>query len=345
MLGREIEQWAARLPDRRRLSTLRFDPHVSALLEPRQLERLHRLVTKHFAVVDGGCQAVEVEPSPTVAEQLAVLGGLGFDHLSLHVPESQTLQMTERLVRNAHAAGFSSVQLQVGSGLKTPTTTRATLRRLLRLEPERVGFVEKAHASTASRAGSFVAAARFLETHDYRQVGPHDFVRKDDTLAVAHARGTLTRSLHGYATRAGTETLAVGPGGVSDLGGAYLRNTQRDSQWKRAITRQEAATATAYVRTGDDELRSDAIRDLLCLFQLEKSRLVEHHGRAAEVFWNEAREAFKPLAADGLVRISSRRLGVTPRGRIFLRVIAARLAVSSDKAPTQPRDDALCLAF
>lgn len=352
-LEQELALWAARLPDRREVSQLHLGGGTPTFLQPSQLERLHRLITTHFSFTPDAEKALEVDPVVTTPEQLSLLAQLGFRRLSIGVQDldptvqeaiarPQTPEETERIIDEARRAGFENVNFDLIYGLpfQTPDTMRTTLGQLVRMSPDRFSLFGYAHVpwmkpnqrlipaahlpAAVERVQLFVTAAELLETAGYRQIGLDHFAHANDRLARAQAAGTLTRNFQGYAERAAPDTLAVGPSAISDLGGAFLQNTHKYSEWTKRVIEGDFATTKGHARTADDDLRAEAIRDIMCLFRLERSRLVEHHGSNAQTLWEEATAMLLPLRDDGLVELEPDLLTVTPMGRLFVRAVAMR---------------------
>jgi len=60
----------------------------------------------------------------------------------------------------------------------------------------------------------------------------------------------------------------------------------------------------------------------MCDFELDFAAVESAHGIAFADYFAPELAALKPLADDGLVEVSDRRLSVTSRGRLLVRTIA-----------------------
>ncbi len=149
-LALEIELWAAQLATRRRVSQLHLGGGTPTFLSAAQLLRLFALLVERFPIVDGADLAIEADPAVTDAEQLEVLAQLGFRRISIGVQDLdpgvqeavgrlQTAEQTERAIRSARVAGFTSVNVDLMYGLpfQTPERFLHTVERIIAMRPNR----------------------------------------------------------------------------------------------------------------------------------------------------------------------------------------------------------------
>jgi len=351
VLAREIDLWTAHLPHRRRVNQLHLGGGTPTFLTVEQLRRLHALITRSFRIEPGAELALEVDPVVTTAEQLEVLGGLGFNRLSAGVQDLdpqvqqatnriQSAEQTEAVLKAARASGFESVNVDLMYGLpyQKVAVFTDTVRRVLDMGPDRFALFGFAYVpwmkphqrllpqshlpDTAARVELFVSAARVLEERGFRQIGLDHFARADDPLSRAQADGTLYRNFQGYTTRAAPDTLALGVTSISDLAGGFLQSFHKLSEWEAAVGEGRLPVERGLLRTRDDELRGAAIRNLMCLLRFDVAPLRREFGADADALWESVRPAMEPLAADGLLVAREGGFDVTPLGRLFLRNLA-----------------------
>lgn len=349
-LEREAALWAARLPRRRSLGQVHLGGGTPTFLSARQLARLWEIVTRHFTPLPDAELAVEVDPAVTTRAQLSLLGGLGFNRLSVGVQDLdlevqkavgrlQSEEDTREVVEGARAYGFSSINVDLMYGLphQRPDELASTVERILAMHPDRVALFGYAHVpwmkpnqrllpqaalpGTHERVELFVTAARRLEARGYSQIGLDHFARPGDELAEAQARGTLSRNFQGYTVRAAPDTIALGVSAISDVAGAFVQGPHRLPDWRASVDAGRLPVERGLVRSEDDELRGAAIAALMCLLRLELAPLRARFGDAVEKL-RPGLDALAPLEDDGLVRRRDDGLDVTPLGRLFLRNIA-----------------------
>lgn len=351
LLEREAALWAERLPRRRALSQLHLGGGTPTFLSPTQLRRLHRILTTHFLPTDGAELAIEVDPAVTTVEHVAALGELGFRRISVGVQDLepvvqeavrrvQSAEDTEKIIRAARAAGFTGVNVDLIYGLpfQEPESYARTIRRVIEMGPDRLALFGYAHVpwmkphqrllpvahlpDSDLRVKLFVTAARIFEESGYRQIGLDHFARADDALALARAEGTLTRNFQGYAVDAAPDTVALGMTAIADVGGTFLQNAHRLSDWAEAVGNGRLSVTRGWRRTEEDELRGAIIRRIMCLYRLDTAPLAEAYGDGIHAAYEAGKAALEPLAEDGLLHFRPGGFDVTLLGRLFLRNIA-----------------------
>ena len=72
----------------------------------------------------------------------------------------------------------------------------------------------------------------------------------------------------------------------------------------------------------DDMIRREAISGIMCDLELDKAKFGRQWDIDFDVFFADALNDFKELAADGLIALEPGIIRVTETGRIFLRNIA-----------------------
>jgi oxygen-independent coproporphyrinogen-3 oxidase len=272
----------------------------------------------------------------------------------------QTLERTETLVRIARAHGFTSVNVDLMYGLphQTPEGFDRTLEATIhRLAPERAslfGYAHvpwlKSHMKRIDEAALPDARARLALFHrglrafvgaGYEFIGLDHFAKAGDELAVARREGTLRRNFMGFHTQKGSDMVAFGITGIGDVGGVYLQNEHKLPDWGRALAEGRLPVERGYRRTADDRVRGAVIQALLTNGRVGRDVLAPD-GSEWRRAWLPEVERLVPLVRDGIVRLSSDGLALTPLGRLFVRnvcmVFDAHLAPApADGAAAKPR--------
>ncbi|MCZ7171401.1 oxygen-independent coproporphyrinogen III oxidase, partial [Salmonella enterica] len=74
-----------------------------------------------------------------------------------------------------------------------------------------------------------------------------------------------------------------------------------------------------HVSDADDRLRKDVIGALMCHGELDTAEVARRHGIDFDARFAAERAELAALAEQGLVRISDKRIDVTPLGRLLVR--------------------------
>lgn len=155
----------------------------------------------------------------------------------------------------------------------------------------------------------------------YLYIGMDHFVRPDDELALAQARGQLQRNFQGYSTSLAQDLVGLGVSAIGSTPDGYAQNAKALNDYYRHLDRGELPIERGLRLNTDDRIRRHVIMQLICNLQLDVA--------AAEALYRiDFREYFQAewprleqLAADGLIDIETRRLTVTAAGRPLVRNI------------------------
>jgi oxygen-independent coproporphyrinogen-3 oxidase len=367
-LEREIALVASLLDGRRRVSQLHLGGGTPTHLTVEQLRRLHAVLRTHFEFEPGAEISIEVHPHVTTFEQVDALTELGWGRFSMGVQDTdrevqavvrrdQSLEETAALVAHCRARGVKSVNLDLMYGLpeQNQATFERTLADVVALRPDRLAIYGYAHVpwlkpfqktleryrlpDPLERARLFALACEHLSAAGYVLLGLDHFALPGDSLVRALEQGRLHRNFQGYSDQRAGEMVAFGMSAIGDLGGAFLQNARDTKGYERRIGAGELATVKGLVRSPEDDLRRAAIQDLMCRMRLDLDELEQSSGRddLEQHFALEWRR-LEPLAAEGLCRITPRRIEVLPTGRLFLRHLAMVFdQYLQPSAPAQPR--------
>lgn len=351
----EADLLAERLGDRRRVVQYHWGGGTPTFYPPDALVELHERLIRHFQLSTTAEVAVEVDPRVTSVEHLEVLAGIGFNRLSFGVQDldptvqrligrNQTRAQTEHLFDAARRLGFESINLDLIYGLpgQDETTLRDTLDAVIKLQPDRLAVYSFAYVpwmrphqrrmdesllpGTRSKFALLAMVVSSLTKAGYRHIGMDHFARPDDELSIAATEGSLTRNFMGYTTHGGTETVALGSSGISDIGGAFAQNHRRLASYYEAVDRGDLPTERGYRLDQDDMIRRQVITELMCNGVVDLDAV----GRrftidGVEYFSPEIRELLAPggLVDEGLVVVNGSRIRATDLGGLFVRRIAA----------------------
>jgi oxygen-independent coproporphyrinogen-3 oxidase len=298
---------------------------------------------------DAEC-SIEVDPRSAPPGTLDFLAGLGFNRVSFGVqdfdPEVQKAvhriqgePLTRRVVAEARASGFRSVNLDLIYGLPRQTldSFNRTLDQVIALEPDRIALYGYAHLpklfkpqrriaeadlpSAETRLQIMTLAIGRLTRAGYLYIGMDHFARPDDDLALAQGQGRLQRNFQGYSTCPEADLVALGASSIGRIGPTYYQNHKALADYTAALDAGRLPVARGLELSPDDLARRAVIQALACQFRvsvesIELAYLVD--------FWKYFAAELKQLrrfADEGLVEISSEWIVVTPKGRLLVRVI------------------------
>ncbi len=336
---------------------------------PSELERLHGMIAERFTIRPDAEQALEVDPRVTTRAHLETLARLGFRRVSMGIQDfdaevqhavnrEQSVEETQRLIEDARALGFTSVNVDLMYGLPHQTLDRFkhTLDLVLaRLSPDRVALFGYAHvpwlkahqrkieADTLPKAndrlGLFQAGVEAFVGAGYEFVGFDHFAKPTDDMAIARRSGDLHRNFMGFHTSSGSDMVAFGITGIGDVSGVYLQNRHQLTAWERDLEDGVLPVQRGYRRTADDEVRGTIIQELTCNGRVTTAQL-EVAGKPWRTAWANELTRLAPMLDDGLLVIDDGGIRVTPLGRLFVRNVCMVFDAHLGKVPPTAKPDA-----
>jgi oxygen-independent coproporphyrinogen-3 oxidase len=352
-LEREVGMLADQLGHRRRVVQHHWGGGTPTYLNVAEIERLYGHIARHFDMVPGAEQAIEIDPRVTTREQLMLLRSVGFNRLSMGVqdftPEVQEAigrRQSERATRELYAfartLGFESINLDLiyGLPLQTLDSFTRTLASVADMHPDRIAVYSYAHVpwlrphqklidpsslpDTGLKVQLIGAAIDAFAAAGYVPIGMDHFARPDDDLAVALGERRLHRNFMGYTTRPASDMLGVGLSAIGDIHGAYVQNAKKLTTYYDALDVGRFPTERGFALSADDLVRRFVITELMCNFRVDRERVARLFSvDFDEYFATELSALAAPggPVGDGLVTISPDAIEVSPEGRLFVRTV------------------------
>jgi oxygen-independent coproporphyrinogen III oxidase len=351
-LEKELALLRPLLGEERSIAQLHWGGGTPTFLAREEMDSLMQALRRCFAPsADCEC-SIEVDPRSAAPGTMAFLAGLGFNRVSFGVQDFdpqvqkavhriQTEEETRRVVGEARAAGFRSVNADLIYGLPRQTLDGfdRTLDKVIALDPDRIALYSYAHLPRLFKPQRRIAEAELpsaetklqilslaigrLTRAGYLYIGMDHFARPDDELALAQAQGRLQRNFQGYSTRRGSDLVGLGVSAIGSIGPTYYQNQKRLEDYYAALDAGRLPVARGLELTQDDLVRRAVIHALACHFRVsiesvELSYLVDFR----EYFAPEMAD-LRRLAAEGLVELGEDWIVVTSKGRLLVRVVCA----------------------
>jgi oxygen-independent coproporphyrinogen-3 oxidase len=350
-LAQEIALKAAMLENPEPVVQVHFGGGSPTFLTTEQLAQVVSVLRAHFRFAPTVEMSIEADPRNLDAMDLGTLSNIGFNRISIGVQDfdpvvqsainrHQSYAQTEQIIKSARRAGFDSVSLDLIYGLpyQEPERFDVTLNQVVELNPDRVALYSYAHLPGRFKAQRRIpvdalphpdaklrllaqAVAR-LTTADYRHIGMDHFAKPHDSLAIALLEGRLHRNFQGYSTLGGCDLIGLGVSAISQIGSCYAQNTKDLKDYTACLNQRDLPIRRGIALTREDLLRQDVIQQLMCQGRVAYDDIRARHGIDFSAYFTDELRALGSAAADGLVRITTKALEVTPQGRYLLRAVA-----------------------
>ena len=317
-----------------------------------------------FPFAKGSEISIEVDPRTCPEDKVKALQQSGFNRMSIGVQDFnadvqkavnriQPIEMTRNLMAQARDHGFHSINMDLIYGLpkQTRESFARTIDQVIELSPDRIALYHYAHLpnhfkpqrrivpadlpGTEEKVHIMFDSIRRLTENGYRYIGMDHFAKETDELSIAQVNGTIQRNFQGYSTRAECDMVALGASSISFVDGTYACNPREIDPYYEAIRAGHLATCRGFKLSEEDKLRRAVIMTVMCRFEIVKKEIEEEFGiRFDETFAYELRK-LQAYAKHELVELTSERITVSPKGKIFVRAVAMqfdRYLRESDRA-------------
>ena len=348
-LEKELALLAPRVGESRVLQSLHWGGGTPTFLADDEMRALLRAIDASFTRNAKTECSIEVDPRTVEPGRMAFLADLGFNRVSLGVQDFdpavqkavhrvQSVEATQRIMAEASASGFRSVNLDLIYGLPKQTLDSfdRTLDEVLRLDPARIALYSYAHLPRLFKPQRRIAEAELpdaerklelmtlavgrLTRAGYLYIGMDHFAKPGDELASAQALGQLARSFQGYSTHAG-DLVGLGMSAIGQIGPTYYQNVKELERYYAALDAGRLPVLRGLELSADDLVRRAVIHALMCQFRLSiESIELAHLVDFARYFAVELQQ-LKKLEQDGLVELQPDWIVVTPKGRLAVRAI------------------------
>ena len=355
-LARDIEQTASLIDSNRKVYQLHWGGGTPNYLNLEQIEFLWNKLNRHFSIDRAAEVSIEINPRFIDRNYIYILKSLGFNRISFGIqdfnPQVQAAinrvqpeAMLFEVMDSIRSAGFESVNVDLIYGLpyQTLDTFRDTIRKTIKLNPDRIAVFNFAYVpwlkpvqknlpvealpSAAEKLAIFQMTIEELTNNGYVYIGMDHFAKPDDELAIAQREGQLHRNFQGYTTKAESDLFGFGMTSITMLHDVYVQNQKRIKDYYRAIDQGKLPIEKGVSLSRDDILRRTVIMELMCQFRLCLDDLEEKYHLGFDLdfdsYFKQEIPQLETLAADGLVKVFPDGIEVTPTGRLLIRNIAS----------------------
>ncbi|WP_072320900.1 oxygen-independent coproporphyrinogen III oxidase [Luteibacter sp. UNCMF366Tsu5.1] len=353
VLDHEIAMMGALVDADRVVRQLHLGGGTPNYLSLNAMSQLNASIHQHFtpAPVDQREWGIEIDPRHANEIYVRGLARLGFNRVSIGIQDFdpavqeavnrvQSVEQTRVVIDTAKRAGYRSISVDLIYGLPRQTMDgfSRTLDKVIELKPDRIAVYGYAHLpkmfkaqrrldaealpSPSERLELFGMALRRLTEAGYVYVGMDHFALPDDDLVRAQRAGSLQRNFQGYSTCGDCDIIGLGPSAISRIGDTYSQNQRDLVTYAATVNEGRLPVARGLRLSPDDQLRREAIGELMCHGTLDMDAFAERHHIHFASYFRDALTHMQALADDGLVTLTEHRIDVCAKGRLLLRNIA-----------------------
>lgn len=349
---KELEMQSALFDSERVVEQLHWGGGTPTFISHDEMRELMAKTRSEFKLLDddSGEYSIEIDPREVQTDTIALLRELGFNRMSLGVqdvdervqvavnriqPEQQTLATLEAAKRE----GFKSISFDLIYGLpfQSVDSFARTLDRVIEIDPERLSVFNYAHLPELFKPQRRISEADLpgpqekleilqmtiekLTAAGYLYIGMDHFAKPDDELAIAQREGSLYRNFQGYSTHADCDLIGIGVTSIGQVADSYSQNQKSMDEYSAAIDAGQLPIFRGVSLNADDLLRREVITQLICHFDLDKSKIEKSYHITFNDYFSDELEELKSMEQDGLLVLSLDRIVVEPKGKLLIRNI------------------------
>ncbi|HEX7046802.1 MAG TPA: oxygen-independent coproporphyrinogen III oxidase [Gammaproteobacteria bacterium] len=352
-LYREIEMHGGLFDRDRCVEQLHFGGGTPTFLSMQQMTELMQRLESAFGFAGRNDRefSIEIDPRTVDAHKIEQLAALGFNRISLGVQDFdarvqeavnrvQSVDETLAVIDAARINNINSINLDLIYGLPCQTLDgfARTLDIVIQARPERLAVYSYAHLPEVFKAQRQLDASALpdaetklallelsiekLTAAGYVYIGMDHFALPEDELVIAQHDGSLQRNFQGYSTRAECDMIGMGMSSIGKVGDTYSQNARDIRDYYAIIDEGRLPVARGVGLSFDDRIRRDVIQRVMCQGEVAFAEIEQRWDVGFENYFHVVRSRLDMLACDGLIEIDRKRLVVTPKGRLLLRVVA-----------------------
>lgn len=349
---REMARLSEWYSDNRPVTQLHWGGGTPTFISHEQMIELMAEMRKNFNLLDddSGDYSIEIDPREASLETIKVLRDIGFNRISLGLQDIdpkvqeavnrvQSVEQTAAILEEARRLGFRSLNLDLIYGLPYQTLEgfNSTLDKVIEMNPDRLSVFNYAHLpdrfrpqrhiqedtlpSPETKLAILESTINKLLEAGYVYIGMDHFAKPDDELAVAQRTGNLHRNFQGYTTHAECDLIAMGVSAISQIGSVYYQNEHEMQAYSDAVAANHHAIKRGVSLTQDDIIRRFVITQLICHFELDKTKVAKKYDIDFDEYFADALKELEAFAEDSLIKLEAGSIEVTPAGRLLIRRI------------------------
>lgn len=347
-LIKEWKLYLALFGEKPKIREIHLGGGTPTFFTPENLAHLIDSILELADVSQDASFSFEAHPNNTTDAHLQMLFDRGFDRLSLGVQDfdpvvqkainrRQTPEDVQRVTAKARAIGYRSINYDLVYGLpfQTMEGVMDAVDKVIALRPNRIAFYSYAHVpwkrpgqraySEADLPDPETKLQLFMNGRDkllhagYQSIGFDHFALTSDSLYGAYKHARIHRNFMGYTDLRTSYLIGLGVSSISDIGSAFAQNAKTVEAYRAAVDRGEFPIVKGHLLDREEMYIRKHILRLIC----------RHRTSWAEASFDESQYMHRCLGklvgaeADGLVLIGDDEMGITMRGRLFVRNICA----------------------
>jgi len=352
-LFKEIDLICSHLGKKHPVTQVHFGGGTPTKLSIPLFARLFEKINASFSIDYSQEVAIEIDPRTVLedeGEKLKFLRKIGFNRVSFGVQDTnpkvqaavkrnQSLEMTLQTYELAKTLGFKGINIDLIYGLpyQTTETFKETVSHILKMRPDRIALFSYAKVpwmkphqkaikeellpSVEEKFKIYTEARERFVEGGYVAIGMDHFSLEEDAITCAYRNKTLQRNFQGYSVKSAEDMLSLGASSIGFLQEGYFQNLKDLPSYYKALDQNRLPIHRGLLLSSEDKLRKWVIHTLMSDFELDKQLFFTKYQKDFDSHF-QVQMRLSELEADGLLLNTPEKLSVTPKGELFIRIIA-----------------------
>lgn len=323
------------------------------LMAVNQMQRLLKLLRKHFTLSDEGVRNIEVFPDKNFVtkEKLMFLYENGFTHISIGVQDlnprvlnaihrKAELKDIQDIIHMARSIGFQiSMDICYGLPYQGLSEFEYTIKEIFALQPERIVMYPYSHFpyinALQRKIPELSIPNNFIKTlikkiandqlaEEYVLFGYDTYLRKDTEEEKDWESSELVHGFMGTEKNTGNPLLGVGVSAISKVGNTYIKNQTSLKQYQDMLMSHIWPVEKMYDMTKDDQIRYDIIeKHILIDHCIVPKQIEQQYGIIFDRTFASELVKLKKMQELGLVSgVNTPKIKISEYGHYFIKCIA-----------------------
>jgi len=303
----------------------------------------------------------EGHPNHTSEEQLQILYDLGSRRNSFGIQDYdpvvqkaihrvQSFDQVKKVNDLSRKIGYESISHDLIFGLpfQTEKSIRDTIKKTIKLKPDRIAYYSYAHVPWIKGVGQrgfddndlpkenekrhlYELGKQLFFDAGYVEIGMDHFALPTDSLHKAMKNKKLHRNFMGYTAGKTQLMIGLGMSSISDSWYAFAQNEKTIEAYTEKINQGIIPIFRGHLLTDTDLIIRKHILNLMCSLE------TKWNNQLSLVTKKEIIDRLSEIIADGLIEISNDKIKVKEEARMFIRNVcmAFDLRLTKNKPETR----------
>lgn len=352
LLKKEIKLKKIYINYTKNIEQIHFGGGSPTFLNQKQIIKIITIIKKYFKIKKNKDYSIEIDPRNVLFSYISLIKNLGFLRSSIGIQDFnikvqktinriQTKKETNIILKKLKKENFESINVDLIYGLpyQTKNTFLNTIKKILKIDPDRITLFNYAHLpnkfkaqkkidiikspSSIQKLNILKSTIKILLKSEYEYIGMDHFAKKDNELTIAKKNNTLYRNFQGYSTNSNCYLLGFGTSSISTFENNYNQNVYSINEYKKLLLINYIPLSKIIILYKDDKIRKYIINKLMCNLYIDFKTIKIKFNIDFEIYFKNELNKLHNFIKDKLIIINKNKITITSTGRFLIRNICS----------------------